>query len=85
MSAAVPETSRGDGTVRQNQMGGGGKKLEAHAYCNLKEVSDKDEDGFSQWFCDACEGVWEWEDATQVKFCPECGAKVLCCWPKEGE
>ena len=53
--------------------------------CTLKEVSDKDADGFSKWFCDSCEGVWEWEDATQVKFCPECGAKVTNRWGKEGE
>ena len=63
---------------------GGGKKLEVKM-CSLKEVSDKDETGFSEWFCDACQGVWEWADASQVKFCPECGAKVVSCWAKEGE
>lgn len=57
----------------------------AEKTCTLKEVSDQDGHGFSKWYCDACESVWEWEEATDVLFCPDCGAKVIYWWGKDGE
>lgn len=34
------------------------------------------DDGYWKCECSACGGSWDWEDPKQVRYCPECGAKI---------